>query len=173
MVWSIGIRSYGFRRKVSEDEYMQPGQMYEFEHQISGEVPKGQERAFLLYVKQKIEEQNPYVKVSYAEYGSHVLVQAYLSPPSTEALQAAPPWWAPVLAEIIKWIVAAFIVWGISSALYNAYLLVSALGPEGFSAVGGIISLFIFLFFLSFIMNFFSGLFKPLMPKREEEKEKG
>ena len=170
MVWSIGIRTYGFRRKVSENEMMSPGQIYEFEHGISGEVPKGQERAFLLYIKQKIEEQNPYLKVNYAEYGSHVLVQAYLSPPQTSTL-TAPPWWAPILAEVVKWIGIALAAWAISTIFYNIYLIVSAFGPEGASAIGSIITLVLVLFFMSYIINFFTGLFKPLIPKREEKEK--
>jgi len=171
MVWSIGIRSYGFRRKVSEDELMSPGQTYEFEHSISGEVPKGQERAFLLYVKQELESKNPYLKVNYVQYGSSVLVQAYLSPPQTSTLTV--PWWAPVLEEVAKWIAIALAAWAISSLIYNIYLLVSAFGPEGASAIGSIIGLVVVLFFMSFIINFFTGLFKPMMPKREEKEEKG
>ena len=172
MVWSIGIRTYGFRRKVSEDEMMTPGQTYEFEHSISGEVPKGQERAFLLYLKQEIEKKNPYLRVDYVEYGSSVLLQAYLSPPQTSALTLQ-PWWAPILADVAKWIAIALAAWAISSLIYNIYLLVSAFGPEGASAIGSITALFLVLYFMSFIMNFFTGLFKPLLPKREEKEEKG
>ena len=171
MVWSIGIRTYGFRRKVLEDEMMSPGQIYEFEHGISGEVPKGQERAFLLHIKQKIEEQNPYLKVSYVEYGSHVLVQAYLSPPPQTSSLAAPPWWAPILAQVVTWISIALAAWAISMIFHNIYLIVSALGPEGASAIGSIIALVLVLFFMSHIINFFTGLFKPLFPKREEKEK--
>ena len=170
MVWSIGIRTYGFRRKVSEDEMMSPGQTYEFEHSISGEVPKGQERAFLLYLKQEIEKKNPNLRVNYVEYGSHVLVQAYLSPPSSKAL--VEPEVILAIAEVLKWIVIAIAAWGIAETIHNVFLLVSAFGPEGASAIGSIIALVLVLFFLSFIMNFFTGLFKPLIPKREEKEEK-
>jgi hypothetical protein len=171
MVWSIGIRSYGFRRKVPENEMMRPGEIYEFEHQTSGQITAGHERAFLLYVKQELESKNPYLKVNYAQYGSSVLLQAYLSPPQTSTLQV--PWWAPIVKDVAKWITIALAAWAISSLIYNIYLLVSAFGPEGASAIGSIIGLVIVLLFMSFIMNFFMGLFKPMMPKREEEKEKG
>jgi len=170
MVWSIGIRTYGFRRKVSEDEMMQPGQIYEFEHQTKGEVPKGQERAFLLYIKQKVEEQNPYVKVNYVEYGSSVLVQAYFSPPQTTTL--AVPWYAPLVKYLVAAIVFALVTWGIMNIAQSVYLLASAVGPEGLSAIGSIIGLVVVLFFMSYIINFFRELFKPMIPKREErEKE--
>jgi hypothetical protein len=155
---------------MSGNELMSPGQIYEFEHSISGEVPRGQERAFLLYVKQELESKNPYLKVNYVQYGSSVLVQAYLSPPQASTL-AVP--WAPVLAAVAKWIAIAIVVWGISSLVYNIYLLVSAFGPEGASAIGSIIALVVVLLFMSYIMNFFTGLLKPIMPKREEKEEKG
>jgi len=172
MVWSIGIKSYGFRRKVSEDEFMQPGQMYEFEVQTQGEVPKGQEHAFLVYVKGELEKKYPYLRFTYLEYGSHVLVQSYL-PQSEVQAQTIPPQLIPLLKYLLEALIFALIAWGIYQIASAVYMLASAFGPEGAAAIGSIIGLVVIMMFMSWIMNFFRGITEAIKPpKIEAEKPK-
>ncbi|MEM2281845.1 MAG: hypothetical protein QXZ68_07705 [Candidatus Bathyarchaeia archaeon] len=166
MVWSIGIRTWGFRRKVSENELMRPGVVYEFEHQID-KVPAGQEMAFLMYIKQKIESEQPWVKVDYAECGSHLIVQARYVASEVQAM-AEPT----TVATIVAIIQAVALIFAIAVITYSIYMVVSALGSSEFGGlVGGLLGLFIVMYFLSFFMNMFRGITEliPKPPKKEKE----
>lgn len=166
MVWSIGTRTWGFRRKVSENELMRPGVIYEFEHQID-RLPQGQEIAFLMYTKQKIESEQPYVKVDYAECGSHLLVQCrYVGPEITTLVEPT------TIATIVAIIKAAAYFFAIAIMAYAVYQLITSLGSTEFGGmISGIITLFVVLYFFSFLTSVFRG-FTEIMPRPAREEKK-
>lgn len=138
---SIGIKVYGIMKAVPENHVPDPKCYYETRQELDRAPPQGQERDFLLYIKQKLEtEEN--VKVVFAEViGNRLTIQwKVLGSPVS-------------VSTIIALIIAAVIVFGLVVLARETYQILTFLGPEMASQIVQMLS---YLFLLFMIMTFMS-----------------
>jgi len=140
---------FGFKREVSEKEVIKPV-YYETFSELGSPPPAGQEKDFLLYVKQKLETEGN-VKVNYAEVvGRNLTVQ----------------WKAvgtPILIEVIIGLaIAAITVWGLYMVACKTYEIISLMGAETSNMLFTAIGFFFILIGFSIMMSMFTGL----LPRR-------
>jgi hypothetical protein len=154
MAVSIGSKVSGFKTRIYENTELKAGQYYETVQTLDKAPPSGQEREFLLYIKQKLESEQ-HVYVNYAEVsGTTLTIQMkFLGSPAI-------PWIA-----VLYVIAIALQVFAIVYVAWTAYQVVTylggVLGPEGLGTVITIIGMI----FIMYFMSTFVGMMKDIIPK--------
>ena len=155
MTYSIGIRVYGFATKVDDNQVPKVNTYYETQQKLNGKPPAGQEKDFLLYIKQKVETEE-HVHVNYASISNENLVVQWKSLGSPIAI-----------STIVAIIVIAIALFGLAAVLSQTYMIATTLGSETIGQVFSVVGLIFVLMFISSILSIATG-FMPKMRRRED-----